>query len=103
VIEGWTEKGSALVREFSFRDFDAAVAFMDRVVRRADDFGRRPDVAVSWNRVRLTVRNMNHAGVTLAELRLASKVNQVIAEELGLQPPALPELVVEGDILVART
>jgi pterin-4a-carbinolamine dehydratase len=72
------------------------------VVRHAVDYGRHPDAAVSWNRVRLTVRNMNHAGVTDAEVRLAAKVNAVIEEKLGPPKAPVPELVVEGDTLVAR-
>jgi 4a-hydroxytetrahydrobiopterin dehydratase len=102
LIEGWTLEGNALVREFSFRDFGAAIAFLDEVVRKADDFGRRPDVRLSWNRVRLIVRNLNHAGLTDAELRLAAKVNAAVAEQLGPAPPPVPELAIEGDVLVAK-
>jgi hypothetical protein len=31
--------------------------------------------------MRLTIENPNHAGVTLAELRLAKKVNDVLADD----------------------
>jgi pterin-4a-carbinolamine dehydratase len=33
---------------------------------------------LDFNRVRLTITNPNHAGLTEAELRLAEKVNAVI-------------------------
>jgi 4a-hydroxytetrahydrobiopterin dehydratase len=102
MTEGWRQDDSALVRDFSFRDFDAALSFLDDVVRHAVDYGRRPDVRLSWNRVRLTVRNYNHAGVTDAELRLAAKVNEVIDELNGRAETNAPELVVEGDALFAK-
>jgi pterin-4a-carbinolamine dehydratase len=102
MIEGWTQRDETLVREFTFRDFDVAIAFLDQVLRRAEDFGRRPDAAILWNRVRLTVRNPHHAGLTEGELRLAAKANAVIDEQLGPARSPVPTLVFEGDALVAK-
>jgi 4a-hydroxytetrahydrobiopterin dehydratase len=77
--EGWSRSGESLVRECSFRDFDAAIAFLQRVAACAEDHLRRPDMCIlDFNRVRLTITNPHHAGVTQAELRLAQKVNEVI-------------------------
>jgi hypothetical protein len=42
---------------------------------------RRPDICIfGFNRVRLTVANPHHAGLTEAELRLARKVDAVLTE-----------------------
>jgi 4a-hydroxytetrahydrobiopterin dehydratase len=76
---GWRLAGESLVRELSFRDFDQALAFLERVATAAEDHLRRPDMCIlDFNRVRLTITNPNHAGLTQAELRLAQKVNAVI-------------------------
>ena len=76
---GWRRAGESLVRELSFRDFDEALAFVDRVAASAQDHLRRPDMCIlDFNRVRLTITNPNHSGITPAELRLAEKVNAVI-------------------------
>jgi 4a-hydroxytetrahydrobiopterin dehydratase len=76
---GWRRAGESLIRELSFRDFDQAIAFLERVAASAEDHLRRPDMCIrDFNRVRLTITNPHHAGVTPAELRLAQKVNQVI-------------------------
>jgi 4a-hydroxytetrahydrobiopterin dehydratase len=76
---GWRRTGSSLVRELSFRDFDEAIAFVEEVAAAAEDHLRRPDMCIfDFNRVRLTITNPNHAGITLAELRLARKVNAVV-------------------------
>lgn len=75
---GWRLVGQRLVRELSFRDFEQALAFVERVAT-AEDYLRRPDMCIlDFNRVRLQIANPNHAGVTEAELRLADKVNAVI-------------------------
>jgi 4a-hydroxytetrahydrobiopterin dehydratase len=79
---GWRREGNVLVRELKLRDFEEALRFVERVAQLANDYGRRPDMCISeFNRVRLTVGNLHHAGFTLAEMRLASKVNEVIGGE----------------------
>jgi 4a-hydroxytetrahydrobiopterin dehydratase len=78
---GWRVRGQALVRELTFKDFDEALAFVERVGQAAVDYQRRPDMCISqFNRVRLTIENRHHAGFTLAELRLARKVNAILDE-----------------------
>lgn len=74
----WRHEQKALVREFSFRDFDAAWEFLERTVRSTEDHARRPDIYVSQGHVELTIRNPHHLDITLAELRLAAKVNSVL-------------------------
>jgi pterin-4a-carbinolamine dehydratase len=75
---GWSREGDSLVREIEFRDFSDAVAFFERVVS-VEDYLRRPDMCIlNYNRVRLTISNPHHAGLTAAEIRLAEKVNRLI-------------------------
>jgi pterin-4a-carbinolamine dehydratase len=70
------------VRELSFRDFDEAFGFVQRVANEAVDHMRRPDICIfGFNRVRLTVGNPHHAGLTQAELRLARRVDAILTAE----------------------
>ncbi len=67
------------MREFQFRDFSEALAFLERVAVAAEDYLRRPDMCiVEFNVVRLTITNPHRAGITAAELRLAEKVDLVV-------------------------
>jgi pterin-4a-carbinolamine dehydratase len=75
---GWRTQGNALVREMRFRSFEDAFAFVQCVAEAAVDYGRRPDVCIASGHVRLSIANRHHAGPTVAELRLAAKVNAVI-------------------------
>ena len=71
--------GESLVREFRFRDFGEALAFLERVAAGAEDYLRRPDMCiVEFNVVRLTITNPHRGGITAAELRLAEKVDLVV-------------------------
>lgn len=79
VPPGWRRSGRSLHRELAFRDFDQAIAFVTQVANAAEDHLRRPDMCiVAVNHVRLTITNPHRAGLTLAEMRLAEKVNVVI-------------------------
>jgi 4a-hydroxytetrahydrobiopterin dehydratase len=75
---GWRREGEALVRELTFKDFDQALGFLERVAVAAVDYQRRPDMCISSNRLRLSIVNPHHAGLTLAEMRLAAKVDAVV-------------------------
>jgi 4a-hydroxytetrahydrobiopterin dehydratase len=71
--------GETLVREFRFRDFSEALAFLERVAVAAEDYLRRPDMCIlEFNVVRLSITNPHRAGITVAELRLAEKVDAVV-------------------------
>ena len=78
-LPGWRRSGQALIRELAFRDFDEAMIFVEQVANAAEDHLRRPDMCIlDFNRVRLSVANPRHAGITPAELRLVAKVNELI-------------------------
>lgn len=76
----WRVDGAALVRELTFRDSDEAMCFVEQIAREAVDYRRRPDICVWDNRVRMTASNPRHAALTLAEVRLAAKVDDVIEQ-----------------------
>jgi 4a-hydroxytetrahydrobiopterin dehydratase len=51
--EGWSEIDGALEREFRFRDFAEALAFVNRVGELAEQENHHPDVAIHWDTVTL--------------------------------------------------
>ena len=57
----------ALVRDFEFEDFAAAMGFVNRVAELAEEANHHPDILVhGWNKVRLTLTDPLRAG-TLAD------------------------------------
>jgi pterin-4a-carbinolamine dehydratase len=77
-VAGWHLEDDALVRDLMFRDNDTAIDFADDLAERAVDYFRRPAIGIRSYRMRLTIENPRHAGITEAELRLARKVNEVL-------------------------
>jgi pterin-4a-carbinolamine dehydratase len=75
----WRLVGDVLVRDMTMRDFDEAFGLVERIATAAQDHFRRPDLCISeFNRVRITIANPHHAGITDAERRLAAKVDAAI-------------------------
>jgi pterin-4a-carbinolamine dehydratase len=75
----WRRVDESLVRDLRFRDFDQALGFVQEAAAAAEDHMRRPAMCIyEFNRVRLTIANPKHAGVTEAEWRLLAKVDALI-------------------------
>jgi 4a-hydroxytetrahydrobiopterin dehydratase len=69
----WRREGEAIVRDFKFADFAAAVAFVNRVAERVN---HHPDILVhGWNRVRLELSTHSDGGLTEADFALAGEID----------------------------
>jgi len=75
--EGWRERDGALEREFRFKDFAGALAFVNRVGELAERENHHPDIAIHWDRV--TLRWWTHVAdaVTERDQELAAKTNEL--------------------------
>ena len=63
----WNEADGALRAELTFADFAEAFAFMTRVGLLAQEQGHHPDMAISWNKVTITITT-HDAGNTVTDL-----------------------------------
>lgn len=75
-LPGWESSGDAIVKEFTFDDFMGSVGFVNRVAEPAEAMNHHPDLAISWNTVRVTLSTHSEGGVTDNDLRLATEVDQ---------------------------
>ena len=72
----WRHEDDALVRNFEFPDFKAAMWFVNRVAELAEERNHHPDILVhGWNNVRLTLSTHSEGGVTEADQALASAID----------------------------
>lgn len=71
--EGWSEVDGALEREFRFDGFPAAIAYVGRVAELAEAENHHPDIAVSYNRVRLRWRTHSAEAITERDCELARR------------------------------
>ena len=74
----WRQDGQALVRDFEFSNFAAAMAFVNRVADVAEEANHHPDILVhGWNKVRLSVTNHAEGGLTEADFDLVRELDGV--------------------------
>lgn len=74
-LPGWTRVGHAIVRTYTFADFRAALAFVNRVGALAEQQTHHPDIAIHYNEVRLTLWSHDAGDVTDRDLRLAAAID----------------------------
>ena len=72
---GYRLVNSALQREFQFKDFAEALAFVNRVGELAEREGHHPDIEVHWNRVTLRWWTHIRDAVTEWDYELAALSN----------------------------
>jgi 4a-hydroxytetrahydrobiopterin dehydratase len=72
----WRQEGDALVRDFEFKDFAEAMAFVNQVAEIAEQRNHHPDILVhGWNKVRLTLSTHSEGGVTDNDHALAQQID----------------------------
>jgi 4a-hydroxytetrahydrobiopterin dehydratase len=72
----WRRDGDEIVRDLSFDDFAAAIAFVDRVAAAAESANHHPDILVhGWNKLRLTLSTHSEGGLTESDFALAASVD----------------------------
>lgn len=63
-LNGWTLDGRAIRKTFTFADFVAAVAFVNRLVPEAEAADHHPDISINYKRVTLTYSTHSEGGLT---------------------------------------
>jgi 4a-hydroxytetrahydrobiopterin dehydratase len=71
----WTREDDAIKRGFKFEDFQASVDFVNRITPPAEEMNHHPDIAISWNRVEITLATHSEGGLTDADFELASRID----------------------------
>lgn len=63
-ISGWTLDGDAIRKQFTFKDFLEAVAFVNRLAPEAERADHHPDILINYKRVTLTYTTHDSGGLT---------------------------------------
>ena len=76
-IVGWQIQAGELVRTFQFKDFVAAMAFVNQVSDLAELAGHHPDIDIRYNKVRLALVTHDAGGITAKDFDLATRANAI--------------------------
>lgn len=75
-LDGWSgTTDSGLSKTYTFHDFAGSMRFVNRVAEIAEQRNHHPDIAISWNRVALTIISHSAGGVTEDCVELARAID----------------------------
>ncbi len=77
-MAGWARDGDAIHREFTFKDFAAAMAFVNKVAQAAEAADHHPDIDIRYNRVTMALSTHSEGGVTEKDFALASRIDAAV-------------------------
>jgi 4a-hydroxytetrahydrobiopterin dehydratase len=69
------EGRDAIIRDFSFPDFNAAWGFMSRVALAAEKMDHHPEWSNVWNRVSILLSTHDAGGLTKKDIELAKQID----------------------------
>jgi 4a-hydroxytetrahydrobiopterin dehydratase len=72
-VPDWQRQKAAITRTYAFKDFRAAMRFVNRVARLAEAAWHHPDIDIRWNKVRLVLTTHDAGGLTVKDFQLARK------------------------------
>jgi len=74
-IPQWKREKNSITRTWKFRDFRAALAFINKVGALAESMNHHPDIYNSWATVRLVLTTHDKGGLTNLDFDLAKKID----------------------------
>lgn len=78
-LPGWELQNDAISRQFTFRGFPEAIAFVVRLAFDAEGADHHPDILVNYKRVRLTYSTHSENGLTDKDFAGAERATALAA------------------------
>ncbi len=77
-LDAWeVVEGHHLRKTFRFKDFRAALAFVNRIGEVAEAEGHHPDIYLAWGRVRVEIWTHAIDGLSESDFILAAKIDRL--------------------------
>ncbi len=75
-VSGWqVEEDKKIKKEFKFKDFKAAMGFVNKVAGLAEEEGHHPSIFISYNKVRITLTTHAIGGLSENDFIMAAKID----------------------------
>jgi 4a-hydroxytetrahydrobiopterin dehydratase len=79
-VPEWTlsEDGVHIARDFSFKDFAAALAFVDKAGALAEAEGHHPDITFGWGYAKVVLYTHKIKGLHENDFIMAAKIDRLV-------------------------
>ena len=79
-LDGWDGGPDGISRTVRLPSFPAAIAVVDRVAEVAEEMDHHPDMDIRWRTLTFRCITYSAKGVTLRDIRLAQRIDRIVAE-----------------------
>ena len=76
-LDGWERDGDAIAQGVRQRRLQGSVEFVNRLTPVAEEMNHHPDLAISWNKVTVTITTHSEGGLTENDFELAREDRRV--------------------------
>ena len=76
-IPSWVIKDCHVFRQFKFRNFKEAIAFVNKVAEIAEKEGHHPDIKISYNKVSIKLFTHSIKGLSENDFIVAAKIDRI--------------------------
>ena len=76
-LPGWSRRGNALQKTYSFPTFMDGIAFVGRVAEAAEAADHHPDLDIRYTKILAVLSTHSAGGITQKDLELARRMDQL--------------------------
>ena len=76
-LSGWTLQGNEILKQYTFKGFPEAIAFVNRLAPEAEAADHHPDILINYKRVTLTYSTHSDGGLTDKDFAGAAMADRV--------------------------
>jgi 4a-hydroxytetrahydrobiopterin dehydratase len=85
-LNGWELRDGRLRKQFTFRTFLRAIAFVNSVAYVAESVGHHPDITINYNKVTLRIITHSAGAITDRDFSLVGEIEKRLTTKLMIQP-----------------
>ena len=78
-LSGWTLSGDEIRKQYTFKGFPEAIAFVNRLAPVAEAADHHPDILINYKRVTLTYSTHSEGGLTDKDFVGAAAADRIAA------------------------
>lgn len=86
-LRSWRQEEQKILRDLQFSDFTRAFSFMTAVAIEAEKMNHHPEWHNVYNRVGIALTTHDAGGLTINDIKLAQKIEQLAAPLLAPSQP----------------
>ena len=75
-LPGWSRRGDALTKTYTFPTFADGIAFVTRVAKAADARNHHPDIDIRYTKITCLLTTHDACGITESDLELAEAIEK---------------------------